>query len=101
MRHGGVAGAAIATAIFTPKITALLPAKTAEYASKAGVPADQITAVVTAVLKATAAVPASVPGITAAQIQAAQAGSLAGSAAAYAYIYYSIIPWAVAAAIGE
>lgn len=95
---GSPAGAAIATAIFTPKISAFLPARTAEYASRAGVPTSSLTAVVTAVLTAPAGTTPSVPGVTAAQIAAAQAGSLQAYADAFAYIYYSIIPWAVLAA---
>jgi hypothetical protein len=42
-------GAAIASAIFTAKITVNLPAQIGAYAAEAGVPADQLGAVIGAV----------------------------------------------------
>jgi hypothetical protein len=42
-----------------------------------------------------------VAGVTAAQISAAQAGMLQAYANAFAYVYYTIIAFTVAAAIGK
>lgn len=89
-----------ATAVFTPKITAYLPARTAEFAANAGVPGDLIMPTVQAVLTATPGVLPSVPGVTSEQILAALAGTLQAYADAFAYVYYTIIPFTVAAAIG-
>lgn len=89
----------LATAVFTPKITAYLPARAAEFAANAGVPADLVMPTVQAVLTATPGVMPTVPGVTAAQIGAAMAGTLQAYADAFAYVYYTIIPFTVAAAI--
>ena len=56
---------------------------------------------VQAVLTAVPGVMPSVPGVSAEQIGAALAGSLQAYADAFAYVYYTIIPFTVAAAIGK
>jgi hypothetical protein len=67
-----------------------MPAKIAEYALAAGVPADQIANVVGAVASANGA-PVSIPGLTDAQIAAAQLGRLWGFSKAYSYVYWTIL----------
>lgn len=57
-------------------------------------------ATVQAVLGAAPGTTPTVEGVTAAQIAAAQRGSLQAYADAFAYVYYTIIPFTVAAAIG-
>ncbi len=117
---GGTIGAAIASGIFTAKITSKLPVTIAMYAAAAGVPADKLTAVVGAVATAAGgavSVPGKQihltslqwgpeyllcqPGVTAAQIEAAQQGRLQAFAESFAFIFWSILPWAVAGAIGK
>lgn len=56
---------------------------------------------VQAVLTATPGTMPAVDGVTPAQIMAAMAGTLQAYADAFAYVYYTIIPFTVAAAIGE
>lgn len=104
--------------VLTPKLTVLLPQRTAEAALAAGVSPDNLPAVIGGVLTAVPGVPIQVPGVSAAQIAAAVQGSLQGYADGLAYIYCaslqvgvhrarsrariradSLIPWAVVAAI--
>ena len=72
----------------------------ASYASSAGVSAGDLQRVVDAVAGASGQ-PVILPGISDAQIAAAQDGRLEAYAQSYQYIFFSIIPWTVVAAIGE
>ncbi len=115
-------GAAIASGIFTAKLTKKLPNTIAQYALTAGVSSESVDAVVSAVA-ASNGVSVSVPGgwrvdykvlflrreadaplislgITDAQMMAAQLGRLNAYAKSFAYIFWSVLPWAVVGAIG-